>query len=178
MTLGLSLLYVGCVLFMNGVGTLQKWEPRALAVMNFFTGGLLVVINSINIGYTVFAMGSQGIGADLYGVATNMLFGFTYLFVGCTNLFKLDGRPLAWYCLFVAVNTIPCAALSFVTHDPIFGVIWIIWGTLWLAYWFVGAEMKVTLGPKFIGWYTVVVGIATCWIPGYMLLANWWQLLY
>ena len=49
---------------------------------------------------------------------------------------------------------------------------------MWLAYWFAGAEMKVTLGPKFIGWYTVVVGVITCWLPGYMMLANWWQLLY
>ena len=46
MTLGLGLLYVGCVLFMNGVGTLQKWDSKAMAVMNFFTGGLLVVINT------------------------------------------------------------------------------------------------------------------------------------
>lgn len=60
----------------------------------------------------------------------------------------------------------------------IFGVIWLIWGILWLSYWVSGAQMKVTLGPKFIGWLTVFVGILTCWIPGYMLLANWWQFLY
>ena len=178
MTLGLGLLYVGCVLFMNGVGTLQKWDSKAMAVMNFFTGGLLVVINTVNIAFTVVTMGAAGITADLYPVATNMLFGFTYLFVGATNAFKLDGRPLAWYCLFVAVNTIPCAYLSFAANDPIFGIIWIIWGTLWLAYWFAGAEMKATLGPKFIGWYTVVVGVITCWFPGYMMLADWWMLPY
>ena len=155
MTLGLGLLYVGCVLFMNGIGTLQKWDSKAMAVMNFFTGGLLVVINTVNIAYTVVTMGAAGIGADFYGIATNMLFGFTYLFVGATNAFKLNGRPLAWYCFFVAVNTIPCAYLSFVAN-----------------------EMKVTLGPKFIGWYTIVVGVITCWLPGYMMLADWWMLLY
>ena len=109
MTLGLGLLYVGCVLFMNGLGIRNNWPGKAMAVMNFFTGGLLVVINAINIAYAVFTMGADGIGADLFGVATNMLFGFTYLFVGCTNLFNLDSRPQAYYCLFVAINTLPCA---------------------------------------------------------------------
>ena len=149
-----------------------------MAVMNFFTGGLLVVINAVNIGVIVASSGGAGIDADLYGVATNMLFGFTYLFVGCTNLFNLDSRPQAWYCLFVAVNTVPCSIISFAGGDVIFGVIWLIWGILWLSYWVSGAQMKVTLGPKFIGWLTVFVGILTCWIPGYMLLANWWQFLY
>ncbi|MEG0026995.1 MAG: AmiS/UreI family transporter [Raoultibacter sp.] len=170
MTLGLALLYVGCVLFMNGVGILTKIEGKAFSVMNFFTGGLLVVINAINIAYAVFT-GQDA--AAFFAIATNMLFGFTYLFVGITNLFKLDGRPLGWYCLFVAVNTIPCAYLSFAGGDPIFGGIWLVWGVLWLVYWIAGVP-KPDLSSKFVGWLTTIIGVATCWLPGFMMIANWW----
>ena len=178
MTLGLGLFYVGIVLFMNGVSILQKWPAKAHAVMNFFTGGLLVVINIVQIAYTVVSGGANSIGADFYGIATNMLFGFTYCFVAMTNWFELDGRPLAWYCGCVALNCIPCAYLSFAGGDPIFGVIWIFWGTLWLAYWIAGAELKVTLSGKFVGWYTLIIGFITCWVPGFMILADWWKALY
>ncbi len=171
MTGGIGLIYVGCVLLINGIGMFQNFDSKALAVMNFFTGGIYVVINIINLTYAVFA--GQDINA-FYGVGTSMLFGFTYLFVGFSNLFRLDGRPLAWYCFFVGINTIPCSYLSFQSGDSRFGTIWLIWGALWLLYWVAGALPKIKLGAKLVPAATVFVGICTCWIPGYMLLANWW----
>lgn len=171
MTGGIGLIYVGCVLLINGIGMYQKFDPKALAVMNFFTGGIYVVINIINLSYAVFS--GQDISA-FYGVGTSMLFGFTYLFVGLTNLFSLDGRPLAWYCFFVAVNTIPSSYIAFSGGDFRFGIIWLIWGTLWGIYWIAGAFPKIKLNPNVVPLSTLFVAIATCWIPGYMLLASWW----
>jgi len=171
MATGIGLMYVGCVLLINGIGMLQKFDGKALAVMNFFTGGLYVVINIINFTFATF--NKSNISA-FYGVGTNMLFGFTYLFVGFTDLFELDGRPQAWYCFFVAVNTVPCSLISFMSGDFRFGIIWLLWGALWLIYWIAGALPKVKLGSKLVPYATLFVGIATCWIPGYMMLANRW----
>ncbi|WP_196606832.1 AmiS/UreI family transporter [Pectinatus frisingensis] len=39
MATGIGLIYVGCVLLINGIGMLQKFDGKALAIMNFFTGG-------------------------------------------------------------------------------------------------------------------------------------------
>jgi len=171
MTLGLGLFYVGCVLFMNGIATYTKIEPRASAIMNFFTGGLLVVINSINIANVVF--GNPTSGADFYGIATNMLFGFTYCFVGMTNWFGLEGRPLGWYCFFVACNTVPAFMICFVVdNNPVWGIIWILWGLLWLAFWINGVLGKFTY--KFMGLFTSIIGVITCWLPGLLLICGWW----
>lgn len=171
MATGIGLIYVGCVLMINGIGMLQKFDGKALAIMNFFTGSLYVVINIVNLSFAVFS------GADIsafYGVATSMLFGFTYLFVGFTDWFNLDGRPLAWYCFFVAVNTVPCAIISLLGGDVRFCIIWLCWGVLWLLYWIAGGLPNVKLGSKVVPVATLLVSVCTCWIPGFMLLANWW----
>ncbi len=55
MTTGVGLLYVGCVLLLNGIAMLQKIDAKAQAIMNFFTGGLYVAINIINLGFAVFS---------------------------------------------------------------------------------------------------------------------------
>jgi acid-activated urea channel len=170
MSTGVGLLYVGCVLLLNGVGMLKKYSGKSMAVMNFFTGGVYVVINVINLAFAIFS--NAKIDA-FYGVGTSMLFGFTYLFVGITDLLDLDGGPLAWYCFFVAVNTIPSSAISFLGGDYRFGIIWLIWGFLWLLYWIAGA-LTVKLPSKLVPVSTILVGVITCWAPGYMLLANWW----
>jgi len=175
MTLGIGLLYVGCVLFMNGVLRVSKVDAKSCAVMNFFTGGLLAVINAINIANIVFAGGLTAAGVDytsFYGMATNMLFGFTYLFVGMTNWFGLDGRPLSWYCFFVACNTVPIFLMTFAAGDLVWGIIWVIWGLLWLAFWVNGVLGK--LSEMFMGSFTWIAGVVTCWIPGLLMVLGWW----
>lgn len=120
--LGVSLLYVGSVLAINGIGRLTGIDGKSLAVMNFFTGGLSVVANII-----LLASG------EYYAAATGLLFGFTYLFISLNAVFGLDGRVLGWFSLFVAVNTVPASLLSLLKdHDPLFFAIWLAWGVLWL----------------------------------------------
>jgi acid-activated urea channel len=172
MTTGIGLLYVGAVLLLNGVSMVQKFEDtRAIAVMNFFTGGLYVVICAVNLAHAVFS------GADIsayYGVGTSMLFGFTYLFVGMTNWHGLDARPQSWYCFFVAVTTVPCSLFSFQSGDWRFGIIWLVWGYLWAIYWLTGAFAKLKAPSWLVPYSTIVVALATCWVPGYLLLADLW----
>jgi acid-activated urea channel len=129
------------------------------------------VMNAIYFGYAIFTV--AGISA-FYGVGTSLLFGFTYVFVGCTNWFGLDGRAQSWYCFFVGCNTIPCSILSFQGGDSRFGIIWLCWGYLWFLYWVAGAFTKLNLPKMLVPVSTLLVGVMTCWIPGYMILANLW----
>lgn len=163
--LGVALLYVGAVLFVNGVSLLGKIDAKAAAVMNIFTGGLTLILNIVVLAkatdITVF-----------YAGATGLLFSFTYLYVAATNIFGLDGRGLGWYCLFVAITAVPSSYLSFIANDFRFGIIWLVWAFLWFLFFLLTALQKPIL--KFTAWVTILVGIVTCWIPGYLILIDKW----
>lgn len=158
--LGVSLLYVGAVLTINGIGRLTKIDGRSLAVMNFFTGGLSLIANTILL-----------ISGEYYAAATGLLFGFTYLFIGFNSIFDLDGRVLGWFSLFVAINTIPASLLSLLKdHDPLFFTIWLAWGVLWLLI-FVESVLKKDL-KNTVPVLLIIEGVATAWIPAWFLLQN------
>jgi acid-activated urea channel len=158
--LGLCLLYVGIVLINNGVCRLQNVDGRSTAIMNLFTGGLSVVVN-------VFAIAS----GSYYAAATGLLFGFTYLFAAFNNIFKLETIPYGWFCLFVAINTIPCAYID--RGDGRMAAIWLAWGVLWFT-GFVECVLKKDL-KKFVPVLMVAEGIITAWIPGFLMLAEKWS---
>lgn len=158
--LGVNLLYVGCVLAINGIGRLTKIDGKSLSVMNFFTGGLSVVANSILL-----------VCGEYYAAATGLLFGFTYLLIGLNAVFNLDGRVLGWFSLFVAVNTVPAALLALLQdHDPLFFVIWLAWGVLWLLI-FVESVLKKDL-KRTVPVLLILEGIFAAWIPAWLLLQN------
>lgn len=160
--LGIVLLYVGIVLINNGISRLSNIDEKSAAIMNIFTGALAVVIDTVNV-----------IQGEYYAVGTGLLFGFTYLFVGINGIFNLDKRPYAWYSLFVAINTVPCAYLSFTQDlDWRMGIIWILWGILWLTA-FIEIILKKNLG-RFVPYLAIFEGIVTAWIPGFLMLVNKW----
>lgn len=160
--LGIVLLYVGIVLILNGISRLYGVDEKSAAVMNIFTGGLAVVLDVIS-----------EIMGEYYSVGTGLLFGFTYLFIALNGIFKLDKRPYGWYSLFVAINTIPCAYISWVNDgDWRMGIIWILWGILWLTA-FIELILKKDLG-KFVPYLAIFEGIITAWIPGFMMLVEAW----
>ena len=158
--LGVSLLYVGAVLTINGIGRLTEIDGKSLAVMNFFTGGLSVIANVILL-----------VCGEYYAAATGLLFGFTYLFIGLNAVFNLDGRVLGWFSLFVAINTVPAALLSLLQDaDPLFFVIWLAWGILWLLI-FVESVLKKDLHHT-VPVLFILEGIGTAWVPAWLLLQN------
>jgi acid-activated urea channel len=159
--LGLVLLYVGIVLINNGVCGLTKVDPKSASILNWIVGGLSVTANVISI--------ARG---DYYAAATGLLFGFTYLINAVTKAKNLDPRPYGWFSLFVAVNTIPCAVIDFQGGDWKMGVIWILWGVLWLTGW-IETVAKKNLGA-FVPWLAVAEGIVTAWIPGFLMLRGMW----
>lgn len=170
--LGVVLLYVAIVLISNGVARLSNVSDKSIAVMNIFTGGLSVICNIIVIVHAEFT----GAQMDFYSAATGLLFGFTYLYVAFNTILKLDTRLYGWYSLFVAINSIPAGILCFKHFggsDWRMGIIWFLWGILWLT-GFIECVAKKPLG-KFVGYLGVFEGIVTAWIPGFLMLINLWH---
>ena len=160
--LGIVLLYVGIALILNGICRLYEIDEKSQSIMNFFTGFLAVIIDTVSV-----------IRDEYYSVGTGLLFGFTYLFIALNAVFKLDKRPYAWYSLFVAINTLPCAYISLVSDgDWRMSVIWLLWGVLWLTT-FIEIILKRNLG-KFVPYLVIFEGIITAWIPGFLMLVDRW----
>ncbi|PAF46940.1 acid-activated urea channel [Helicobacter sp. 12S02634-8] len=168
--LGLVLMYVAIVLMNNGLCRLMKTDGKSTAVMNVFAGLLSVVANVIVIVHGDF----ENSITDLYAAATGLLFGFTYLFVAVNNIWNLDWRPYGWYSLFVAINAIPAAYLSYQsgTQEGFwFAVIWILWGILWLTGW-IETVLKKEL--PWVPYLAIFEGIFTAWIPAWLIITNIW----
>ena len=110
-----GLLYVGAVLFINGIMLLGWLDAKSAAPMNFFVGALQVITPT----YIIFtANGNQ----DTILAASGLyLFGFTYLYVGINLTAGLDGTGLGYFSLFVAVCAVVFSILNFNRfHDNAF----------------------------------------------------------
>lgn len=163
--LGIILLFIGGVLLINGVGALGLVERKSAAVMNFLTGSLVLLINLV----LLFRARETG---EFYVVATGFLFVFTYYYAAISTWFELDMRGFGWYCLFVAVTTVPCSMVAFESGDPRIGIFWLIWGMLWLLF-FIAYGIGKDLG-RFLPFATIAIGVLTCWIPGFLMLVGRW----
>lgn len=167
--LGVCLLFVGIVLINNGICNLCNVDGKAAAVMNIFTGGLSVFINFVNL-----------VQGNYYAAGTGLLFGFTYLFVAANNIFKLNGKPFAWFSTFVAVNAVVFGTLEGFVGSQALGIepdirwagIWYLWAILW------GTSFVEDILGKKLGRFTpclqVVEGIITAWIPGLLMMIGLW----
>lgn len=165
--LGLGLLYVGGVLFLNGLSLLDLVKPRNVANMNLFTGVLTFIIAM----YTAL---TKALGdVSYFAAAQVLLFSFTYLWIALNAYFNVeDGAGLGWYCLFVALLTVPTAIVTFQSGDARFGVIWLAWGFLWFLFWVI-LSLKRDI-KKFVGYITLLEALATCAVPGYLILIQRW----
>ena len=164
--LGLALFYVGAVLCLNGLWLLGRIDDKEIAVIDVFVGGLTLLVSL----FLAF-----GPGADLTSIkaaALTLLFTFTYLWVAVNRYNGADGRGLGWFCLFVAITAVPVTIQTLQSATSTwtywFGLCWGAWAILWLTY-FVLLVMKRPIS-KFVGTLTIVEGVLTGWLPGYLLL--------
>lgn len=169
MLLGLSLLYVGAVLFLNGLWLQGRIEDREIVVIN--------VVSAL-VSLAVVVQGAFGAGADLASVraaALTMLFSTTYFWVAYNRVVAVDGRGLGWFSLFVAITAVPVAGSAFATIrtglDAWMAINWALWAVLWTMYFLLLALRKDIL--RSTAWFTMFCGIATGWIPGYLILDGW-----
>ena len=174
--LGAVLLYVGVVLCTNGIARLTNIDSKSAAIMNLFTGGLSIVVNFGTLLIAAAQHSSVGVTSPYYAAATGLLFGFTYLFIGINGLCNLDGRIFAWYSLYVAITTIPAGIYQWMQGgiwNILMALIWWAWGVLWVTAP-IEIVWKKNLGV-FTPWLSILEGIFTAWIPGYLILINIWK---
>jgi hypothetical protein len=164
-----GLLYVGAVLFINGLLLLGVVEAKSAAPINLFVGALQVVTPT----FLIFTANNDPLlilnASGLY------LFGFTYLYVGINLLAGLDTTGVGWFSLFVAVAAIGYAWANWqLFADPAFGVIWLMWAFLWFMF-FVVLGLKRDQYTRYTGWVTVVQAWVTAAIPAFLLLTDLWR---
>lgn len=166
--LGLILLYVGAVLFVNGIWLLGRISNIEVAIMNVFTGLVGLVV-------AVFAVAQQDL-ASIQLAGYVLLFAFTYLWVAYNQFIKADGSGLGWYCLFVAITAAPVSVITLIdAGGDIFltwlGLNWAAWAVLWFLY-FLLLAMKRSI-QVIAAYVTIAVGIGTAWLPGFLALNDY-----
>src|ERR1700727_1664630 len=120
-----GLLFVGAVLFLNGLLFLGKADAKGVAVFNLFVGGLQT-------GVPVYLIAPAKTPDDILGAAGLFLFGFTYLYVGIVNLAGFSSDGLGWYSLWVAILAIGFGLTTILRFkDTQTGLLWLQWSVLW-----------------------------------------------
>lgn len=161
-----GLLFVGAVLFINGVMLLGWIDAKSAAPMNFFVGGLQIITPL----YLIFTANGD---ADVILAASGLfLFSFTYLYVAVNLTWDLDGTGLGYFCLFVAITALVFSALNFTRFaDPAFGVIWLYWAFLWSLFFVLLGRKRDGIG-RYTGAVCAIQGWVTAWIPAFLLLTG------
>ncbi|WP_445524630.1 AmiS/UreI family transporter [Streptomyces cyslabdanicus] len=164
-----GLLFVGAVLFMNGLLLLGKVDDRAGAVFNLFVGALQVLTPT----YLIFTAG--GDSKKILAASGIYLFAFTYLYVGITLLADLDSTGVGYYSLFVAIAALGYSYANFrLLKDYPFGVIWLYWALLWFLF-FLLLGLKREHLRTYTGWISAIEGWVTGAIPAGLLLSGYWK---
>ena len=168
MLLGLALLYVGAVLFLNGIWVMGYIEDKEISVINIFVGTLTLLVALF------LAFGPGADAASIKAAAFTLLFTFTYYWVAWNRWNGADGRGLGWFCFFVGITVIPITLQAFgeatTTWDFWFAVCWASWAVLWLMFWALLALKKPI--ARATGMVCAAQGVYTGWIPGYLLLTG------
>lgn len=166
MILGLTLLYVGAVLFINGIWLLGKISNHEVSIINVLVGLLSFIIAT----HLIFKDPSNTI--EVSAGAFTLLFSITYLWVGANQWLKSDGRGLGWFCLFVSITAAVIGVHSISSYATSFKlwntVNWFAWSLLWLSFFYLLALAKPIQRP--VATYTILCAIFTGWIPGVMIL--------
>ncbi len=114
MLLGLALFWVGAVLCLNGIWLLGRIGDREIAVIDVFVGFVTLLVSLF------LAFGPGANAASIKAAALTLLFTFTYFWVAWNRWNGADGRGLGWFCLFVAITTIPVFLQTFAgAHDDL-----------------------------------------------------------
>ena len=161
--LGAALVYVGFVLFLNGLLVIGKLDGKHVFPMNIFTGVLIFM----GVMRTVAAQG-EGITPYFFAMQS-LLFAFTYLWLAINSIWDLDGKGCGWYCLLVSITAIPTAF----TALPDLGlfILWLMWSSLWFLFFLLlglGKEVSKVTGA----WTITNAGVTG--VSGYLILIQKW----
>lgn len=165
MLTGFVLFYVGAVLFLNGLWLLGKIEDREIVVID-------VIAALVSLSVVIHDAYGLGTGAGIRNAALTLLFATTYLWVAYNRFSGTDGRGLGWFSLFVSITTVPVFLRAFAEAssptDFWLAANWVVWCGLWFMYF-----LLLALGrpiQRQTAWVTILAGIFTGWLPGFLLL--------
>ncbi|WP_251139275.1 AmiS/UreI family transporter [Exiguobacterium sp. s146] len=169
----ISLLFGGVALFINSLVLFGKVDVKSAGVFSLLTGLLQTFIATWLV--------VEASSAEMFGYASIYLFAFTYLYVGVTFLFNLDGRGVGWFSLFVSISAVFYAVIAFTTGDMMGAVTWLFWSFLW-GLFFMGMGLGrqidgLTARVAFVlAWLTLIIpalfGLANLMTPLYNVM--WW----
>jgi len=165
---GLVLFYVGAVLILNGLWMLGRIDDREIPLINFFVGGISLLVS------LKLAFGADADAASVRIAAFSLLFACTYLWVAFNRYNGSDGRGLGWFSLFVALTALPVAVDALIAANSAWGygqaLSWAAWAGLWFLFFLVlvcdKAWTRATAGVA------IAQGVFTGWLPGYLLLTG------
>src|ERR1700722_7470519 len=162
-----GLMFVGAVLFVNGLLFLGRVDGKAAATFNLFVGALQVAI-------PFYLIATAPTADDILLDSGIFLFGFTYLYVGISNLAGQSLVGLGWYSAWVAIMAAAFGITNIVKfHDATIGLLWLQWSVLWALFWLV-LGLGISRLTPLTGWLTLILSFTTCTIPGYLLLLGEW----
>lgn len=71
----------------------------------------------------------------------------------------------------VAISALAFAGTAGTAGDMLVFAMWLVWASLWFLFY-----LALGLGKplRFLGGYTVLVGIVTCWVPGLLMMTGRW----
>jgi putative amide transporter protein len=162
-----GLMFVGAVLFVNGLLLLGKIDGKGAGVFNLFVGALQVAV-------PFYLIATAPTTDDILLDSGIFLFGFTYLYVGISNLAGFEAVGIGWYSAWVAIMATAFGITNIVKfHDPTIGLLWLQWAVLWGLFWVV-LGLGVSRLTPLTGWLTLILSFTTCTIPGYLLLMGEW----
>jgi hypothetical protein len=157
---------VGAVLFLNGIWLLGKIGDNEISVINILTGTITLFIAL----YLAFNPAADL--ASIRATALTLLFTCTYYWVALNRYNGADGRGLGWFSIFVAITAVPVSIdllqSANSTWGVWFGLSWVMWAFVWFLFFLLLAMQKPI--AKLAGIATVLAGIFTGWLPGYLLL--------
>ncbi|WP_150523815.1 AmiS/UreI family transporter [Roseibium sediminis] len=165
MLLPLSLLFVGAVLFLNGIWMFGRISDREIVIINLVTATITAAVAALSL------IRAEDIG-DVREVAMSLLFSVTYLWVACNRITGADGRGLGWFSLFVAISVLPEAVRTLIAAEDLMdlwlGVSWALWSGLWFLYFLMLAVGRSLVRPTALA--TLMSGVFTAWLPALVLL--------
>ncbi len=164
--LGVPLLFIGFILIVNAMWLQGKVESKDVGVFNLIVGVLAFI------GALFFGLVQNNIPLSAGG----LLFAITYLWIGINALRGAeDQRALGYYCLLVAITTIPYAIKAFQGGDMGWAFEWVTYGILWYLFYLVLAKGNTNvMGITIFGTYFVGIEVA---ITGWVYLYGYWPIL-
>lgn len=169
----LALFFVGSVYFINGLALLGLIEPRSAAPLNIFIGWLLLAV----VGYLVLPLADLSAPASLETIFDSvgyLLFALTFLYVGIINYTGHANSGLGWYCGWSALVSACLAAVQLVRFGNVkSAALWSVWTVVFVAL-FALIILKANRFDRATGWFLIVAGFTTCFLPGGLRILGLW----